>query len=193
MTMTAMPVTLSARAARRIAEILKAEAQPAALRVAVTGGGCSGFQYNFALDDAQLDEDLVVENDGAKVLIDPVSLDFLAGAEIDFTDDLIGQAFKINNPNATAPAAAARAFRSDPCGWPDASPAPVWPAASATARACGRAWMATGTARWTRRAGGICACCFASAMRTTRLQAKFISVDQAGASLSRRRKTGRHH
>ena len=97
-----MPVTLSDRAAKRIAEILKAEPQPTALRLAVTGGGCSGFQYNFALDDAQLDEDLVVEKGGAKVLIDPVSLDFLAGAEIDFTDDLIGQAFKVNNPNATA-------------------------------------------------------------------------------------------
>src|ERR1700749_3166590 len=100
--MTTMPVTLSAGAARRITEILKTEAQPTALRVAVTGGGWSGFQYNFALDDAQLAEDLVVEPDGAKVLIDPVSLDFLAGSEIDFTDDLIGQAFKINNPNATA-------------------------------------------------------------------------------------------
>ena len=105
--MTMMPstqisVTLSDRAARRIADILKGEAQPAALRLAVTGGGCSGFQYNFALDDAQLDEDIVVEKNGAKVLIDPVSLDFLAGAEIDFTDDLIGQAFKVNNPNATA-------------------------------------------------------------------------------------------
>ena len=100
--MTAMPVTLSDRAAKRIREILKAEPHPTALRVAVTGGGCSGFQYNFALDDAQLDEDLVVEKDGAKVLIDPVSLDFLSGAEIDFTDDLIGQAFKVNNPNATA-------------------------------------------------------------------------------------------
>jgi len=97
-----MPVTISDRAARRIAEILQAETQPVALRVAVTGGGCSGFQYSFALDDAQLDEDLVVEKNGARVLIDPVSLDFLAGAEIDFTDDLIGQAFKINNPNATA-------------------------------------------------------------------------------------------
>jgi iron-sulfur cluster assembly accessory protein len=100
--MTALPVTISDRAARRIAAILQAEPNPSALRVAVTGGGCSGFQYNFALDDAQLDEDLVVEKDGAKVLIDPVSLDFLAGAEIDFTDDLIGQAFKVNNPNATA-------------------------------------------------------------------------------------------
>jgi len=97
-----LPVTVSARAARRIAAILSAEPAPAMLRLAVTGGGCSGFQYNFALDDAQLDEDLVVEKDGARVLIDPVSLDFLAGSEIDFTDDLIGQAFKVNNPNATA-------------------------------------------------------------------------------------------
>src|SRR6201986_1421492 len=100
--MTTMPVTLSAGAAKRITEILKTETQPTALRVAVTGGGCSGFQYNFALDDHQLDEDLVVERDGAKVLIDPMSLDFLRGAEIDFPDDLIGQAFKIKNPNAPA-------------------------------------------------------------------------------------------
>ena len=100
--MTTMPPTLSARAAKRISAILSKEAAGTMLRLAVTGGGCSGFQYNFALDDAQLDEDLVVENGEAKVLIDPVSLDFLAGAEIDFTDDLIGQAFKVNNPNATA-------------------------------------------------------------------------------------------
>jgi iron-sulfur cluster assembly accessory protein len=100
--MTAMPVTISDRAARRIAQILQAEAPPAMLRLAVTGGGCSGFQYNFAVDDTRTEEDLVLEKDGATVLIDPVSLDFLQGAEIDFTDDLIGQAFKVNNPNATA-------------------------------------------------------------------------------------------
>src|SRR5262249_61543242 len=97
--MTAMPVTLSDRAARRIAAILKAEPAPTALRLAVTGGGCSGFQDNFALDDAQLDEDLVVEKDGAKVLIDPVSLDFLAGAGNDFTGGRIGPAFEGNNSN----------------------------------------------------------------------------------------------
>jgi iron-sulfur cluster assembly accessory protein len=97
---TDQPVTVSARAARRIAEILKAEAQPAMLRVAVTGGGCSGFQYNFALDVVKAEDDLVLERDGAVVLIDSMSLDFLRGAEIDFADDLIGASFKINNPNA---------------------------------------------------------------------------------------------
>jgi iron-sulfur cluster assembly accessory protein len=97
---TASPVTVSARAARRIAEILKAESQPVMLRLAVTGGGCSGFSYNFELDAMRMDDDLIVERDGAVVLIDPVSLDFLKGAEIDFSDDLIGAAFKVNNPNA---------------------------------------------------------------------------------------------
>ena len=70
------------------------------LRVAVTGGGCSGFQYNFALDEVKADGDLVLEREGAVVLIDPMSLDFLRGAEIDFVDDLIGASFKIYNPNA---------------------------------------------------------------------------------------------
>ena len=81
----------------------QAKAGHALLRLAVTGGGCSGFQYNFALDETRMDDDLFVEEGRrAASLIDPVSLDFLAGAEIDFTDGLIGQAFKVNNPNATA-------------------------------------------------------------------------------------------
>ena len=109
--MTAMPVTLSDRAAKRIADILKSEPQPTALRVAVTGGGCSGFQYNFALDDSRLDEDLVIERDGAVVLIDPVSLDFLKGSEIDFVDDLIGASFKVNNPNVVAACGCGSSFR----------------------------------------------------------------------------------
>jgi iron-sulfur cluster insertion protein len=99
---TAEPVRVSARAAKRIAEILKSEPAPAMLRVAVTGGGCSGFQYNFALDDAATSDDLVIKRDGATVLVDLVSLDFLRGAEIDFADDLIGASFKVNNPNATS-------------------------------------------------------------------------------------------
>src|ERR1700759_1262545 len=97
-----MPVTVSPRAAKRIAAILAGEGGGAMLRLAVTGGGCSGFQYNFALDETRLDEDLFIEEGGAKILMDPVSLDFLAGSEIDFSDGLIGQAFKVNNPNATA-------------------------------------------------------------------------------------------
>ena len=101
-TESALPVTVSARAARRISEILRAEPEPAMLRVAVTGGGCSGFQYNFVLETDRLEDDLVIERDGATVLVDPVSLDFLKGAEIDFVDDLIGAAFKVNNPNATS-------------------------------------------------------------------------------------------
>lgn len=98
----ALPVTVSPRAAKRIAQILRAEERPVALRLQVTGGGCSGFQYNFALDGERQDDDLVIEQDGATILIDSLSLDFLKGSEIDFIDDLIGAAFKVNNPNATA-------------------------------------------------------------------------------------------
>jgi iron-sulfur cluster assembly accessory protein len=97
-----MAVGLTERAARRIAEILKEEPGATVLRVAVTGGGCSGFQYDFCLDETRTADDLVIERDGAVVVIDPVSLDFLKGAEIDFVDEMIGAAFKVKNPNATA-------------------------------------------------------------------------------------------
>src|SRR6201996_514659 len=100
--MTALPVSMSARAAKRIATILASESKPTMLRLAVTGGGCSGYSYNFALDETQMDDDLLLEEGDAKILIDPVSLDFLAGSEIDFTDDLMGQAFKVNNPSASS-------------------------------------------------------------------------------------------
>lgn len=95
-------VTLSERAARRILKILAKEPGGTALRVSVSGGGCSGFQYDFDLDAARADDDIVIERDGAIVLIDPVSLPYMGGAEIDFVDDLIGQSFQIRNPNATA-------------------------------------------------------------------------------------------
>jgi iron-sulfur cluster assembly accessory protein len=98
--MDALPLTLSASAAKRIGVILKAEPQAMMLRLAVTGGGCSGFQYNFTLDDTRMDDDLVLTRDDATVLVDPVSLDFLHGAEVDFVDDLIGASFRVNNPNA---------------------------------------------------------------------------------------------
>lgn len=90
------------RAAKRVAAILSREPDGSMLRVAVNGGGCSGFQYAFDIETARAPDDLVIENEGAVVLIDPVSLDFLKGARIDFVDDLIGQSFKIDNPNATS-------------------------------------------------------------------------------------------
>jgi iron-sulfur cluster assembly accessory protein len=94
-------ITLSERAAKRIAQILQAEHAPL-MRVSVEGGGCSGFQYRFDLVAASDAEDVVIEKAGARVLIDPVSLQYLAGSQIDFVDDLIGASFKITNPNATA-------------------------------------------------------------------------------------------
>jgi iron-sulfur cluster assembly accessory protein len=95
-------VTVSERAARRIGEILKGEPQGAMLRVSVEGGGCSGFQYKFGVETARADDDLVIAREGAVVLIDPVSVNYMAGSEIDFVDDLIGASFKVKNPQATA-------------------------------------------------------------------------------------------
>ena len=95
-------VTVSERAARRIGEILKGESAGAMLRVSVEGGGCSGFQYKFDIDRTKADDDMVIARDGATVLIDPVSVEYMAGAEIDFVDDLIGASFRVNNPNAKA-------------------------------------------------------------------------------------------
>lgn len=94
-------VTVSARAAKRIAEILRVEPAGAMLRVSVEGGGCSGFQYRFDID-RRADDDIVIVKDGIEVLIDPVSINYMAGAEIDFVDDLIGSSFRVNNPLATA-------------------------------------------------------------------------------------------
>jgi len=95
-------VTLTERAARRIGEILKREPSGSMLRVSVEGGGCSGFQYRFDFVAAKADDDLVLARDGATVLVDPVSAQYMAGAEIDYVDDLIGSSFKINNPVATS-------------------------------------------------------------------------------------------
>jgi len=93
--------TVTDRAFARLAEIAALTGEARALRVAVDGGGCSGFQYAIQLDEAAAD-DLVLEKDGQRVLIDTVSLPFLANAVIDFTDELIGARFVVQNPNATA-------------------------------------------------------------------------------------------
>ena len=99
--MTEPSITLSERAARRIAQILKAEHAPL-MRVSVEGGGCSGFQYRFDLVQETAPDDFLIERDGARVVVDPISLGFVRGSEIDFVDDLIGAQFKLNNPNVTA-------------------------------------------------------------------------------------------
>ena len=95
-------VTISERAARRIGEILKTEGDGAMLRISVEGGGCSGFQYKFDIERAPAADDFVIEREGATVVVDPMSLQYMAGSEIDFVDELIGAAFKVGNPQATA-------------------------------------------------------------------------------------------
>jgi iron-sulfur cluster assembly accessory protein len=97
--MSETAVTVTERAARRILEIGGAATM---LRVSVEGGGCSGFQYRFDLASSPAADDIVVEQGGAKVLIDPVSIAYIGGSEIDFVDDLIGASFRVKNPNATA-------------------------------------------------------------------------------------------
>jgi iron-sulfur cluster insertion protein len=92
-------VNITERAASRICEIAAVE-HAKALRVSVNGGGCSGFQYDFTMTDAVSADDMVVERNGATVLIDSISLAYLSGATIDYVDDLIGQSFKIDNPLA---------------------------------------------------------------------------------------------
>ena len=100
--MTDKSVTISDAAARRIASILGSAPEKQALRVSVEGGGCSGFSYKFDLVEDQQDDDMVLERDNAKVLIDQLSLVYMDGSEIDFIDNLLGQSFQIRNPNAVA-------------------------------------------------------------------------------------------
>jgi iron-sulfur cluster assembly accessory protein len=95
-------VALTAAAADRIKSVVASEPSGAGLRVAVEGGGCSGFQYEIKVDQAAGAGDLVIERDGARLFVDPVSLPFLLGSEVDWVDELIGASFKVKNPNATS-------------------------------------------------------------------------------------------
>jgi iron-sulfur cluster assembly accessory protein len=95
-------IILTDRAARRIGEILATEPRGSMLRISVNGGGCSGFQYGFDVDQARQDDDVVVERNGATVLVDETSMGFLKGSIVDFVDDLMGQSFRIENPQATS-------------------------------------------------------------------------------------------
>ena len=105
------PVGLTASAARRILKVAEMEGNPAlALRLSVSGGGCSGFQYGFTLDDTETQDDIVLERDGAKVYIDSVSLEYLRGSQIDFVEDLTGAYFKISNPQASSSCGCGNSF-----------------------------------------------------------------------------------
>lgn len=104
---------LSARASRRVAEILAASPGAQALRVAVLAGGCSGFQYRFDLTDKKEADDLVIEAEGARVLVDPTSMDLLAGSELDYSDALMGSHFTVRNPNAVSACGCGSSFSLD--------------------------------------------------------------------------------
>ena len=95
-------ISVSDNAAKRINHILAKDSAKSALRVSVEGGGCSGFSYKFDLADTIEADDIIIEKNAAKVLIDPVSLEYMDGSEIDFVDNLMGQSFQIRNPQATS-------------------------------------------------------------------------------------------
>jgi len=104
-------IVLTESAARRIA-MLRAQEQveDAFLRIAVSGGGCSGFQYGFTFDDQRNDDDVLFERDGVTVVVDDVSLGLLNGAEVDFVEDLMGASFQIRNPNAASSCGCGNSF-----------------------------------------------------------------------------------
>lgn len=95
-------IILTERAAERIATLAREQGKSPALRITVEGGGCSGFKYHFELGTAVAAGDAKVENGGASLLVDPISLPFLAGSKVDFVDELIGSTFRVENPNAKA-------------------------------------------------------------------------------------------
>jgi len=104
-------VNISENAAKRIAFLMSQESEPdLMLRLAVSGGGCSGFQYGFSFDKHTSKDDHLFEKDGVKVVIDEISLDLLAGSEIDFVEDLVGAAFQVRNPNATSKCGCGNSF-----------------------------------------------------------------------------------
>jgi iron-sulfur cluster assembly accessory protein len=96
------PLVVTERAAKRLGFVLSKEKPGAMMRVAVEGGGCSGFQYRYAIEHAAKPDDIRIEREGVTVLVDPVSAPFLEGSELDFVTELIGQSFQIRNPKATA-------------------------------------------------------------------------------------------
>jgi len=108
--MDANSVVVTESAIKKIATILGSEKEPSVLRVSVEGGGCSGFQYGFTFDDTTAQDDLVVEREGAKVVIDETSLELLGGSQIDYVEDMIGASFQIKNPIAKSSCGCGNSF-----------------------------------------------------------------------------------
>lgn len=102
--------SVSDSAAKRIAFLASKEAKPVMMRVAVLGGGCSGFQYNFSFEEQRNDDDLVIERNGASVLVDATSLELLKGSELDYVEEMVGAAFQVKNPNATSSCGCGNSF-----------------------------------------------------------------------------------
>ncbi|MBF0272195.1 MAG: iron-sulfur cluster insertion protein ErpA [Magnetococcales bacterium] len=112
-----MSITLTPSAANKLSALLQEENNPQTkLRIFVSGGGCSGFKYGFTFDDTQEEADLLVESHGAKVLVDPTSLNYLAGAEVDYVEDLSGAQFVIRNPNAASSCGCGQSFTPNSMG-----------------------------------------------------------------------------
>jgi iron-sulfur cluster insertion protein len=108
------PILFSDNAALKVRELITEEGNPnLQLRIYVSGGGCSGFQYGFAFEEGVGNDDIVVEKEGVRVLIDPVSMQYLAGASVDFQDNLDGSRFVINNPNAKSTCGCGSSFTTE--------------------------------------------------------------------------------
>jgi iron-sulfur cluster insertion protein len=101
---------LSDNAAKRIAHLMTQETKPVMFRIAVSGGGCSGFQYGFSFDDTKNEDDQLFEQNGVRVVVDTTSLAYLAGSQVDFVEDLVGAAFAIKNPNASSSCSCGNSF-----------------------------------------------------------------------------------
>lgn len=108
MSETAFSVT--SNAAKRIAFLASREAKPVLMRVAVLGGGCSGFQYNFSFEETSKADDMLIERDGARVVVDATSMELLKGSELDYVEEMVGSAFQVKNPNATSSCGCGNSF-----------------------------------------------------------------------------------
>ena len=108
--MSETPFSVSESAARRIAFLAAKEPKPVMMRVAVLGGGCSGFQYNFSFEEGRNEDDLLIERDGAAVVVDSTSLELLKGSELDYVEEMVGSSFQVKNPNATSSCGCGNSF-----------------------------------------------------------------------------------